>query len=152
MLRFKYSTRIPLVHDASIMVFPLLEWCVQLWPAPLSLSLKSQRERGRKRPGKHNQNNFPCAEDLHTRQGRGAGAHRGPRGALCLGEQQATGKLAAQGWGSASRRVPGLGVKEFGLSLGLLLFSLCLGMSLLTLWGLSTEVGGTLTGCLKVQV
>lgn len=49
MLCFKYSTRIPLVRDASIMVFPLLEWCVRLWPAPLSRSLeKSEGEREKK--------------------------------------------------------------------------------------------------------
>lgn len=47
-LCFKYNTRIPLIHDASIMVFPLLEWCIRLWPAPLSL-WKSQRERARGR-------------------------------------------------------------------------------------------------------
>lgn len=75
MVCFKYSTRIPLVHDASIMVFPLLEWCIQLWPAPLSLSLSLslRKFRGRKRPEKHNQNNVHCAEDLHTRWGRGTG-------------------------------------------------------------------------------
>lgn len=108
MLHFKYGTRIPLIHDASVMVFPLLERCVQLWLGPTSLSLflsqKRQRERGRKVPEKHNQNSLRCAEDLHTRQGRGAGDHRGLRGALCLGEQQADQQSGSAGLGVSQPR------------------------------------------------
>lgn len=47
-LCFKYNTRIPLIHDASIMVFPLLEWCIRVWPAPLSGKSEGESEREKK--------------------------------------------------------------------------------------------------------
>jgi len=125
MLCFKYSTRIPLVHDASIMVFPLLEWCVRLWPAPLSLSLSLSlslgKVRGREREkGQRSTTKTIVAVRRTSIQGEEEAQERAEaREVPCArGSCGQTGEPAARGRASASRRVPGLGICKFGLSPG----------------------------------
>lgn len=154
MLCFKYSTRIPLIHDASIMAFPLLEWCGRLRSALLacSLSLSDRKVRGREGEKDHRSMTKTTFVVQRTSiQGQVQEPAEDPKMLCACGT---TSRLAS--WQHRAGLQPateyrGL-VSGNSSSACICFYFMCLGRSRLILRDLSTRVEGTLTGCSKTQV